>query len=1760
MIKNFTPIRKLLLGTLLAIAGSFSQTNAQTTIINPAGDGGFENGTTFAANGWTVVNNASATANNWVLSTGAPAGFSGTRSAYISNNSAGTPPAYAYNNGTSYTVHLYRDVTFPAGETNVSLSFSEIQDGESGWDRILVYISDAAPSGTPAAGTPSSNTTTLTGYTLLATTAQYSSWTTVNVPITAAQAGNATASSTRRLLFVWQNDGSGGSNSAAIDNISLTSICTSPMAGVVPAAIGTTTATLGWATVTGATSYNVRYKKVSDPATVATWATPTNTTGTTLPIASLTASTQYEYQVSAVGTGVCNVYSASSVFTTACAGPTITSSTGATRCGTGTVSLQAVPSTGATLSWYNTAVGGSVLSTVSPFTTPSLSATTTYYVSASSVGTSVTKTIGAGASTTSGSGGSGGNYVSPYSHYYGGYKAQYIIRASELTAAGVVAGNLTSLGFDVTATGTSYAGFAISMGMTSLTTAPASTFVASGLTPVYSGAPTPVVGINTYTFSAPFLWDGISNIIVNLCWSNNNSGGSAAEVKYDATSFVSMAYYRADGQTVSSICGATSPTSTQSNRPKMVWGNAPICEGARVPVVATVTTAPAVTASSPQAPGVCTGGSATINATSSNTNYTYSWSSGQTTASFTVSPAATTTYTVTATDAGTNCVAKDSVTINVSAVPAVPVLTPATGTICQGSSIVLTAISSATASGTFGTGSNVNSTTGYPAPYSNYYGGTKHQMLIRASELLAAGLTAGNQISSIGFRVSAVGSTFTGNLQNFQINMGGTTATTLGSGSFISAPTVVYGPVTQPVPTTGFPLTVTHTLTTPFTWNGTDNIVIQTSYSNANTGATSDNVQMLNSDPGFSSTNYYYADGTTAANVLTATTPGGSGNARPNMILGYTVKAPISWPTVTGLYRNAGLTVPITATDTAISVYASPATNTTYTARANASGCFSAVSNNAVITVNPAPSSTITYTGATTFCQGATLTLSAPAGTGLTYQWRRNGNPITGATSQTYAADTTGAYTVTVTNTSPCSATTATPVNIVVNPAPPTTITPSGTTTFCVGGSVVLSAPTPPAGTTYTYVWKDNNIAVAGQTGQTFTVNTSRNVTVTVTNTTTTCSATTPVATVVTVGPPPPAPITSAITPAVICAGQNVRLRTNNAGGLTYQWKLGGVDIPGAIDSFFNATAAGNYTVVVTAGSATCASTSSALAVTVNPLPTAAITASGAPTTFCQGGSVVLTANTGTNLSYQWQVGAAPVIPANTTSTHTAATAGSYTVIVTNTATSCFNTSNAVAVTVNPLPVATVTPAASTSICAGTSVVLNANTGTGLTYQWQNGSGVIPGATSASYSANTSGTYTVKVTNANNCTNTSTPATTVTVNPLPPTTITPVGTVNICSGSSATLNGPTGTGLTYQWRNGVANASGTSTTASYTTSAAGAYRLVVTSAAGCKDSSAVANVTVLPLPAVAVSPATATSGCDSVVMTTANTGVTYQWNYNNAPIIGATGQSYAARVTGNYSLTNTSTTNGCAATSANVPITVNQAPIAAITYTSPIIFCEGGAVVLNTYGAPNQTYEWRDSNIVIPGANTPEYITTTGGIYTVKVVNTLTGCTRISPQPVIVRVNPLPHPVITYSAASNLLTTTQPYSLYQWYRNQQPVNGATQRTHTPQENGAYAVTVTDSNGCINLSAITFVNSVGIANTTVGKAIRIYPNPTNGVLYIKSAVSVNLAVRDVTGKTVLSAPDADHLNLERLADGMYLLYITDQSGQLIRAEKITKSGN
>ncbi|MBK9175161.1 MAG: hypothetical protein IPM46_02255 [Flavobacteriales bacterium] len=377
------------------------------------------------------------------------------------------------------------------------------------------------------------------------------------------------------------------------------------------------------------------------------------------------------------------------------------------------------------------------------------------------------------------------------------------------------------------------------------------------------------------------------------------------------------------------------------------------------------------------------------------------------------------------------------------------------------------------------------------------------------------------------------------------------------------------------------------------------------------------------------------------------------------------------------------------------------------------------------------PAATITAGGATAFCTGGSVTLSANTGTGLTYQWRRNGTNLSGATASTYSATVAGSYTVVVTS-GGCSTTSAT-TTVTISTAPAATITAGGSTTFCSGASVTLSANT---GTGLTYQWRRNGTNISGATASTYAATIAGSYHVVVTSGG--CSSIS-AATTVTVNTSPAATITAGGATA-FCTGGSVTLSANTGTGLTYQWRRNGTNLSGATASTYSATTAGSYTVIVSGGG--CSATSAVVIVTISTAPGASIT-NGASAAYCSGSSVTLSANTGTGYTYQWRRNGTNLSGA-TSSTYSASVAGTYSVVVSNGG--CSTTSANTSVSAISPPVIS----CSSNATAGTvSVAVTSGTGP-YTYSWSTN----PAQTSATANVQSSGSYTVSVTSANGCAST----------------------------------------------------------------------------------------------------------------------------------------------------------------------------------------------------------------------------------------------------------------------------------------------------------------------------------------------------------------------------------------------------------------------
>lgn len=389
---------------------------------------------------------------------------------------------------------------------------------------------------------------------------------------------------------------------------------------------------------------------------------------------------------------------------------------------------------------------------------------------------------------------------------------------------------------------------------------------------------------------------------------------------------------------------------------------------------------------------------------------------------------------------------------------------------------------------------------------------------------------------------------------------------------------------------------------------------------------------------------------------------------------------------------------------------------TTITYTHGTTGCYTT----SLITVVAAP---LAITGPSTVCEGATISLSDAASPGV---WSSSA-PLVGSITPAGVVTgvTPGVTTITYTMSGVCNAL----HSVTVNPQPgPIT----GATTVCTNATVPLSDAVSGG------VWTSSNLFVAmvgSLSGDVLGRGSIGPVTISYTLSTGCYSLHS-----MTTLPMPTSYITPA-GPTSFCIGGSVVLdATPSPPGFTFQWSNLSGPIPGATNSSYTATTSDSFIVTIT-GTNGCFTPSFQTGVSASFLP--GISNSG-PTSFCLGGSVILTANAsgavGT-VSYQWQKNGVN-IPMALSANYVATSSGVYHAVVTIAGLSGSCIANTPNDTVNAYPQPT--PAIAYS---GTSF----STGVYPTYQWFLNSVSIAGATSRTYAPHAIGSYRVRVSEGNGC-------------------------------------------------------------------------------------------------------------------------------------------------------------------------------------------------------------------------------------------------------------------------------------------------------------------------------------------------------------------------------------------------------------------------
>jgi gliding motility-associated-like protein len=810
-----------------------------------------------------------------------------------------------------------------------------------------------------------------------------------------------------------------------------------------------------------------------------------------------------------------------------------------------------------------------------------------------------------------------------------------------------------------------------------------------------------------------------------------------------------------------------------------------------------------------------------------------------------------------------------------------------------------------------------------------------------------------------------------------------------------------------------------------------------------------------------------------------------------------------SWKTV----PPGGPGIVGSSTGQAVTLNANGTYEVTVTARP---GCFYKI--DTVIAFYPLPTPVATNTPTTCAAPptGTASVTSATGNTPFTYSW----NTTPSQTTATATALPAGTYSVTLTTTDGCAASTSTTVTA---PSAPTA-TIVNTPVSCFGGTDGTATVTAAVGNpAYTYSW---NPAPASGTAATTSGLSIGTYTCTVTDSKScTVTATT------TVAQPPVLAATNTPVNVLCFGGTNGSITVSPTGGTgpyTFSWNPAPASGTTATAS---ALSAGTYTCTVTDSKA-CVTTTTATI--TEPTQLTATTSSASPTCGATNGSgSVVAANATPAYTYSWNT-----TPAQTTATASALGAGTFTCTITD-KNGCVITPS-VTLTSSGGPTVTANPPVNVTcfgLCNGTASV-NATGGTGtLTYSWSPSGGTTNTAT-----ALCPNTYTCSVTDASGCPNT----TTVVITQPALLVATATGTNVSCFGLSdgtatGTATGGT-TAYTYSWTPAPGTGQGSLNAGAL---AAATYTLTLTDANNCV---ATAPVTIAQPSQLTATTSNTAGLCGAqtgtATVTPANATPAYTYSWNTVPVqTTATANALGA---GTYMCT-INDKNGCTispsvtVTSAGGP-TVTPNPVINVTCFG---LCNGSASVNATGGTAPLTFSWTPS-----GGTTNTATGLCPNTYTCTVTDA-TGCptstTLIITQPSALVVGTTGTNVSCFGLTDGTATGTAsggtPAYTYSW--NPAPGGGQGSLNATGLGAGTYTLTVTDANGCVTTSVVTITQPPLLAMTAAGVDATCFGKCNGQLICIPTGGTPSYTYSWSTGCTAASC--------NGICVGTYTSNVTDAHG-------------
>ena len=226
-------------------------------------------------------------------------------------------------------------------------------------------------------------------------------------------------------------------------------------------------------------------------------------------------------------------------------------------------------------------------------------------------------------------------------------------------------------------------------------------------------------------------------------------------------------------------------------------------------------------------------------------------------------------------------------------------------------------------------------------------------------------------------------------------------------------------------------------------------------------------------------------------------------------------------------------------------------------------------------------------------------------------------------------------------------------------------------------------------------------------------------------------------------------------------------------------------------------------------------------------------------------------------------------------------------------------------------------------------------------------------------------------------------------------------------------------------------------------------------------------------------------------------------------------------------------------------------------FEGPTTVCAGDTISYSIQSSEVSVFEWEfpDDWILRGNENSSEVefiVGNSGGNVSVVGGNTCDNYTEALSENITVDVTP--DVMISYD--DNLLSTNADGDIYSWYQDGLLVFEGADASFQPSNNGLYQLVVTFSNGCTSSSNVFIVTTVSVDDVELAQRINVFPNPSNGHIYINYPSDLNvsqISIMNPASKVVWNEVDLDngHLNLTHLPVGMYYLLIDTGEGRTVK---------